>query len=74
MIGTIVYRISTRMTANRLPPEAALSVDGPVKALSLDGDRLVLVTDGPAGEIAVVYDLARGREVMRITLDAPRAR
>ena len=44
--------------------------DAAAGSIALDGDRLAIRVDGPAGVVIVVYDLAKGEVIARVPVRA----
>lgn len=61
---------ATTIAAN--PSAIGLTAGSDVTAMSLDGDRLALRVDGPAGVSIVIYDLSAGAVVQRIPVTQTR--
>jgi len=55
-----------------LPDTIAVPMQAAPGAIALDGDRLAVRLDGPDGVVIVIYDIAKGEEIMRVPL-APAA-
>ena len=80
VLAAIVYQAShpaqdaTLTGAQAVPGEGALSIDLPVPAgaavtaMSLDGNRLAVHLNGPAGPEIAVIDLASGKVVAHVRL------
>ena len=80
VLAAIVYQASrpaqdaSGMTVQAVPGEGALSIDLPVpagaavSAMSLDGSRLAVHLNGPAGPEIAVIDLATGKVVAHVKL------
>jgi hypothetical protein len=80
VLAAIVYQASRPVQdasvagARAVPGEGALSIDLPVavgaavSAMSLDGNRLAVHLNGPAGPEIAVIDLASGKVVAHVRL------
>ena len=61
-------RAATAGALSPTPAGIALSPGAHVAAMALDGDRLAVRVEGPAGAEVVIYDLAAGEVVQRIPI------
>jgi hypothetical protein len=63
-------------TAQTLLPDVKVSLapGSVVRSTSLQGSRLVMQHDGPAGHGVTIVDLATGQTVSKVTIEAPPAR
>lgn len=71
LITAIVYRASKLKSA---PPvtgfnlQSKLPANAKVKSTRLNGDRLSVHTSSPNGEIIILFNIKKGREIGRIEL------